>query len=130
MVRIDRGRQVPVTAAAPRISPWPAGLAWALAMLVIATMFWLDRLPRQADRADLVQVNAGTLPWLLALVSAPTVGTVLASRRPRHPVGWLLLGLGDRSGSWVAPTATSSMASWRGPGRSQWPAGSPSTAQR
>jgi hypothetical protein len=98
MVRIDRGRQVPVTAAAPRISPWPAGLAWALAMLVIATMFWLDRLPRQADRADLVQVNAGTLPWLLALVSAPTVGTVLASRRPRHPVGWLLLGLGGSIG--------------------------------
>jgi hypothetical protein len=28
------------------------------------------------------------------LVSAATVGAVLASRRPRHPVGWLLLGLG------------------------------------
>ncbi|HZD75067.1 MAG TPA: hypothetical protein VE776_14470, partial [Actinomycetota bacterium] len=27
----------------------------------------------------------------LALVSAATVGAVLASRRPRHPVGWLLL---------------------------------------
>jgi hypothetical protein len=28
------------------------------------------------------------------LVSAATVGAVLASRRPRHPVGWLLLALG------------------------------------
>jgi hypothetical protein len=27
-------------------------------------------------------------------VSAATVGAVLASRRPRHPVGWLLLALG------------------------------------
>ena len=27
-------------------------------------------------------------------MSAATVGAVLASRRPRHPVGWLLLGLG------------------------------------
>jgi hypothetical protein len=27
-------------------------------------------------------------------VSASTVGAVLASRRPRHPVGWLLLALG------------------------------------
>jgi hypothetical protein len=27
----------------------------------------------------------------MALVSAATVGAVLASRRPRHPVGWLLL---------------------------------------
>jgi hypothetical protein len=35
-----------------------------------------------------------TLPLLLASVSAATVGAVLVSRRPRHPVGWLLLGLG------------------------------------
>jgi hypothetical protein len=31
---------------------------------------------------------------MLALVSAATVGAVLATRRPRHPVGWLLLALG------------------------------------
>jgi hypothetical protein len=67
---------------------------WALAMLGIAAVFWFDHLMRQAGRADLVQVNASGLPWLLALVTAPTVGAVLASRRPRHPVGWLLLGLG------------------------------------
>jgi hypothetical protein len=43
-------------------------------------------------------VNASELSWLLALVSAATVGAVLASRRPRHPVGWLLLGLGGSIG--------------------------------
>jgi len=31
---------------------------------------------------------------VLAAVSATTIGAVLASRRPRHPVGWLLLALG------------------------------------
>src|SRR6266702_8662945 len=31
---------------------------------------------------------------VLALVSAATVGAVLASRRPHHPVGWLLLIVG------------------------------------
>jgi hypothetical protein len=31
---------------------------------------------------------------MLALVSAATVGAVLVTRRPRHPVGWLLLTLG------------------------------------
>jgi hypothetical protein len=31
---------------------------------------------------------------VLGVVSAATVGAVLASRRPRHPVGWLLLTLG------------------------------------
>jgi hypothetical protein len=30
----------------------------------------------------------------VAAVSAATIGAVLASRRPGHPVGWLLLGLG------------------------------------
>jgi hypothetical protein len=31
---------------------------------------------------------------ILVTVSAATVGALLASRRPRHPVGWLLLGVG------------------------------------
>jgi len=57
-------------------------------------VLWFDHLMRQAGRADLVQLNVSGVPFLLALVSAPTVGAVLASRRPRHPVGWLLLGLG------------------------------------
>jgi len=80
---------------------WPAGLAWALwalAMLGIVASLWFDHLLRQTGRADLVQPNAIGLAWLLALVSAPTVGAVLASRRPRHPVGWLLLGLGASIG--------------------------------
>jgi hypothetical protein len=80
---------------------WPAGLAWALwalAMLGIAAGLWFDHLLRQAGRADLVQASALAFAWLLALVSAPTVGAVLATRRPRHPVGWLLLGLGASIG--------------------------------
>jgi hypothetical protein len=39
-------------------------------------------------------VTGETLAVVLAAVSAATVGAVLVSRRPRHPVGWLLLGLG------------------------------------
>jgi hypothetical protein len=80
---------------------WPAGLAWALwalALLGIGAGLWFDHLLRQAGRADLVQSNANVLAWLLAGVSGPTVGAVLAARRPRHPVGWLLLGLGASLG--------------------------------
>src|SRR4029450_12026749 len=33
-------------------------------------------------------------PPVLGALSTATVGVVLASRRPRHPVGWLLLGFG------------------------------------
>jgi len=81
----------------PRGRWWPAGLAWALwvlAMLGFPVIFWLDRLLREAGRPDLVSLDAVAIPYLLALVSAATVGAVVASRRPRHPVGWLLLALG------------------------------------
>jgi hypothetical protein len=67
---------------------------WALAMLGFPAIFWLDHLLRQAGRPDLVSVDAVAVPYLLALMSAATVGAVVASRQPRHPVGWLLLALG------------------------------------
>jgi hypothetical protein len=76
--------------------PWPAGLAWALWALMLAILpvaVWLDRLLRQAGRADLAIVGAD-VPLIVAVVSAARVGAVLASRRPRHPVGWLLLAVG------------------------------------
>jgi hypothetical protein len=63
-------------------------------MLGLATLPWLDHLLRRAGRPDLVGLNADAVPYLLALVSAATVGAVVASRRPAHPVGWLLLALG------------------------------------
>jgi len=90
--------------AAPR--GWPGWLAlglWGLAVLGLASVPWFDRLTRQAGRPELTQVNASTIPYLLAIVVAATVGAVLASRLPRHPVGWLLLGVGlSVAGSGVA----------------------------
>jgi hypothetical protein len=76
---------------------WPAGLAWTLwasGVLGLAAGTWLDRLLRQAGRPDLVLWTAGSAGDALAIVSALTVGLVLAARRPRHPVGWLLLAFG------------------------------------
>jgi hypothetical protein len=87
-----------VTAARSAWRHWrPAALSWALwalAMLSLPVIAWLDHRSRQAGRADLVQLVTGSVPPVLALVSAATVGVVLASRRSRHPVGWLLLILG------------------------------------
>jgi hypothetical protein len=87
---------LPQAARVARRRGWPAGLAWALwalVMLGIAAATWLDRLLRQAGRADLALWTADAAGEVLATVSAATVGAVLAGRRPRHPVGWLLLGL-------------------------------------
>ena len=76
---------------------WPAVLAWslyALVLLLVATYPVLDRLARDAGRPDLALLAPFVVAPSLAALTASTVGAVLASRRPRHPVGWLLLTLG------------------------------------
>jgi hypothetical protein len=84
------------TAGLGRPRRWAAGLAWALwalVMLGLAVVPWMDQLLRQAGRADLAAfVPSNVVGPVVAVLSAATVGAVLASRRPRHPVGWLLLG--------------------------------------
>jgi hypothetical protein len=68
---------------------------WGLGTLAFLVAAWLNQLIRQAGRSDLAQLSLDeTLPLLLASLSSATVGAVLISRRSRHPVGWLLLGLG------------------------------------
>jgi hypothetical protein len=72
-------------------------LAWALFALVLllfATYPLLDRVVRDAGRPDLALFAPFVVAPTLAALTASTVGWVLASRRPRHPVGWLLLTLG------------------------------------
>src|SRR6266536_1408815 len=97
----------------PGARRWAAGLAWALWTLVLLGLSltpWLNQQARQAGRSDLGS-DANTAIYGLVAVSAATVGAVLAGRRPRHPVGWLLLALGlwfvYGYASWV-------LLAWRG----------------
>ena len=77
---------------------WPAGLAWALwtlTLLGLAVTVWLDRLLIEAGLPELATVlSRGNLTSAVAAVSAATVGALVASRRPHHRVGWLLVALG------------------------------------
>jgi hypothetical protein len=76
---------------------WPGGLGWALwalTLLAVPAVAWLDHLLRQAGWPELTWLHLASVPQVVAAVTAATVGAVVASRRPRHPVGWLLLGLG------------------------------------
>ncbi|HEX8134444.1 MAG TPA: hypothetical protein VF880_13595, partial [Actinomycetes bacterium] len=81
---------------------WPAALAWALAglaVLALAPAIRLEQLLRAAGLpgdipASTAMAVAVTVAVILAIVSAAAVGALLAGRRPRHPVGWLLLGVG------------------------------------
>jgi hypothetical protein len=76
-------------------------MLWALTMLALPVIAWLDQLSRQAGRPELAQLTLGSVVGpVLAAVSAATAGAVLAARRPRHPVGWLLLALG-LSAAWA-----------------------------
>jgi hypothetical protein len=82
-----------------RRRPWlnPAVLAWALAGLTVLALLparWLLALLQAAGSPDAERPAVAVAAVILAVVSAATVGGLLASRRPRHPVGWLLLGSG------------------------------------
>jgi hypothetical protein len=94
-----------------RSSGWLAWLLWVLTLLGVAVTAWLDHLLRVAGRPELTwSQDGGGAPFGVAAVSAATVGAVVASRRPAHPVGWLLLGL-------VCPSR------FRASSRSMWPTG-------
>jgi hypothetical protein len=73
-------------------------LAWALcavAVLGLALTGWFDHLIREAGRPDLAHWRAlDAIYAVLGLGSPALVGAVVASRRPGHPVGWLLLVYG------------------------------------
>jgi hypothetical protein len=99
-------KTVPVTSTARAAWPrwWPAVLAWvlwALAMLGLPAIVWLDRLLIEAGLPELAMgLSRGNLTTAVAAVSAATVGAVLASRRPYHRVGWLLVALGLSLTAW------------------------------
>jgi hypothetical protein len=71
-----------------------AWTVWALTVLGLFVIGWLDHLLRQAGRADVTLLTSDAVAYVLGSLGAATVGAILASRRPRHPVGWLLLALG------------------------------------
>jgi hypothetical protein len=106
-----------VTPAARPARPgrWPVVLAWALwalAILGVGLVAWFDQLVRPAGRSELVLLDANGLISGLAVLSAATVGAVLASRRPEHPVGWLLLVLGLAEAANGVTTGYGSRSTW------------------
>jgi hypothetical protein len=75
----------------------PAGLVWGvwvLAMLGLAVIVWLDQSLRQTGRPELIVLTSTAVAPMLGTLIVATVGALVASRRPAHPVGWLLLAFG------------------------------------
>lgn len=74
-------------------SRWWCVAAWSLsglAVLALVPVGWLARLTPSADTPS-VPARAAVV---VAVVSSVSVGGMLACRRQRHPVGWLLVGVG------------------------------------
>lgn len=78
-------------------APWIAvGAAQAVALGCLVWVAAADEHLRDEGRADLVQLaDPGTLSLVVGAAACCAVGGALAVRRTRHPVGWLLLALGE-----------------------------------
>lgn len=84
------------TAPALRWAPALAWTLWALSMGLTVAGLWLLDLTRAAPRPDPTVLDWATVADRMVFTLAPAVGAVIAARRPRVPIGWLLLvtGLG------------------------------------
>ena len=114
---------------AARMARWPGVLAWALWVLVmlgLAASMWLEVLLRRAGQGDPLDTAIGPI---VAMVSAATVGAVLAGRRPRHPVGWLLLAFALSLTANGVAGAYAPTGSRSGPGCCRPPPGWPCTTR-
>ncbi len=77
-----------------RVRGAAAGLIATSTAALIIVLWVFDRLFTEAGRSDLSPFDMESIPYIVAVISASTVGLVLALRRPGHPVGWLFLALG------------------------------------
>jgi hypothetical protein len=91
----EQGQEVGAMSA--RGATWIAWSMWALCVVLIALALVLDlitddvpALPGAVDRPGL---GLAVLTGVLSL-AYPTVGALIASRLPTHPVGWIFCGAG------------------------------------
>ena len=77
----------------PRAAAWAAWSLWAVAVVLAISAMILVVVTRSVPRSAYDQWY---LVWLrmAGQLAFPTVGLVVASRRPATPLGWLLLFFG------------------------------------
>jgi hypothetical protein len=85
------------------MSPWTAGrLAWslwALALVLTASMVALMVLSREVPLENRDRPPLWFVPVMcLMLLAFSTVGALVASRRPKNPVGWIFCGVAISGG--------------------------------
>jgi hypothetical protein len=83
-----------------RVAPWFAWGMWTLSVVlgVVAVLFYFlsSSIPLEGrDRPPLAFLPV----VLLAILSFATVGALVASRRPKNPIGWILCVMGLATGA-------------------------------
>jgi hypothetical protein len=77
----------------PRLVGFAVAKIWLVLAVTVGALVAADVELGRIGRADLRSLHGATWVILAAIGSSSVVGSVLALRRPRHPVGWLFIGL-------------------------------------
>jgi hypothetical protein len=85
---VRRSRIRPRTAQRMAWGLWIVTIAAAIAAMVLLVV------TRSAPRPGFVTLWPLDLLWIVGYLSFPTVGLIVATRRPNNPLGWLLLLIG------------------------------------
>jgi signal transduction histidine kinase len=110
----------------PQTSTWTAPLlAWslcALSLLLLGAFLWLEVQHHRALGTSELLFDGSSAAFGLAF---PVVGAFLAARRPRNPIGWLMLAIGI---SFVTSSVAHAYSQWAplsghgSPAAAQWAA--------
>jgi len=80
-----------------RTSSWLAWLLWAMGMLFVALGLYFGLVEAAARPADTIGFNDIGLFLLAAELAILIVGALVAWRRPRNLIGWILLAAMDET---------------------------------
>src|SRR5215471_16601403 len=80
----------------------PAWVVWSIWLVMAScTILDLPLIPTQ-ERGRFLAIGG----WIVAIGTFPTVGAIVASRRPGHRLGWVFLACGLASVGYLARHAT------------------------
>lgn len=104
-----------MTEATTRDSRWAPALAWGvwgLALALTGVGLWLLAITQDAPRPDPVVFGWGTIVERVLATGTGAIGAVVAARRPRLPIGWLLLVITLGFPLWDVAEAYARHAMW------------------